>query len=83
MKNLIRISTFLILIFNYSVEVSAKDYFVSPSGNDANNGISQATPYKTIQKAANLTLPGDTVFIMSGTFLFNGTNLTIKRATNP
>jgi hypothetical protein len=50
------------------------DYYVSPTGNDANNGKSPSTPFQTIQKAANLTAPGDTVYIMDGTYTYSGGN---------
>jgi parallel beta-helix repeat protein len=46
-------------------------YYVSSgsAGNDtANNGLSIEKPFKTIQKAASLTNPGDTVLIMPGTY---------------
>src|SRR5680860_601622 len=51
------------------LNVSAKDYYVSNEiGNDSNNGLSETTPFKTIQAAANMTLPGDTVYVMNGTY---------------
>jgi hypothetical protein len=47
----------------------ATEYYVSDEiGNDSNNGLSQANPFKTIQAAANMTLPGDTVYVMNGTY---------------
>jgi hypothetical protein len=49
-------------------------YYVSPTGNDANNGKSPSTPFQSIQKAANLTAPGDTVYLMDGTFTYSGGN---------
>lgn len=75
MKRLILI--FFILAFQIS---NAKNYFISPTGNDANNGSSQTSPWKTIQKAANLSLPGDTVFLMSGTWDTTSSILSIKRS---
>lgn len=57
-------------------------YYVSPTGDDSNEGISESKPFKSIQKAADLTLPGDTVFIMNGTFQFAGSELNIKRSGN-
>jgi hypothetical protein len=72
------ISTFLlVLAFQLS---NAKNYYINPTGSDTNNGISQATPWKTIQKAAILTLPGDTVFLMSGTWITTSSILSIKRS---
>jgi hypothetical protein len=47
----------------------ASNYYVSASsGSDLNNGLTSSTAFKTIQKAADLTNPGDTVFIMEGTY---------------
>jgi parallel beta-helix repeat protein len=43
-------------------------YYVSGTGNDANNGLSQTQPFRTLQKAAGLTNPGDTVLVMNGTY---------------
>ena len=48
-------------------------YYVSPFGSDVtNNGTSQATPFKTLQKASNLTEPGDIVYAMDGTYQVQG-----------
>jgi parallel beta-helix repeat protein len=64
MKNFIAILFFLI-----SCNLFATNYYVKSTGNDfANNGLSSGTPFKTIQRAADLTLPGDTVFLMNGTY---------------
>ncbi len=43
----------------------AATYYVSTTGNDTNNG-SQGLPWKTIQKAANTVIAGDTVTVASG-----------------
>ncbi|MFJ9884754.1 choice-of-anchor Q domain-containing protein [Streptomyces sp. NPDC091287] len=52
-----------------SAHAAPRDFFVSSaSGSDTNDGRSAATPFKTIQKAADSTLPGDTVLIMNGTY---------------
>lgn len=57
---------FSILTFN-SV---AKNYYVSAKNGNMNyNGLGIATPKKTIQQAANLTRPGDTVFVMNGIYV--------------
>ncbi|MBU5348316.1 Ig-like domain-containing protein [Paenibacillus lautus] len=44
------------------------NYFVSPHGLDTNDGLTSSTPFKTINKAASVTNPGDTVHIMPGTY---------------
>jgi len=46
----------------------AKIYYVSNSGADTNSGSTAAAALQTLQKAASLTVPGDTVLVMSGTY---------------
>ncbi|UCH95962.1 MAG: right-handed parallel beta-helix repeat-containing protein [Candidatus Aminicenantes bacterium] len=43
------------------------EYYVSKSGSDSNPGT-EAQPWKTIQKAANTMLAGDTVYTKAGTY---------------
>lgn len=42
-------------------------YYVSVTGNDNNPGTLQQ-PWRTIQRAANTLIAGDTVYVMSGTY---------------
>lgn len=51
-----------------SANSKPKTYYVSGSGNDKNNGLSTSSAFRTIQKAADLTNPGDTVLIMNGVY---------------
>jgi hypothetical protein len=44
------------------------DYYVAIHGNDNNSGRTINTPFRTIQKAANLVDAGGTVFIMGGEY---------------
>lgn len=46
---------------------NAATYYVSPSGVDTNAGTSGA-PWKTLQKAANTAVAGDTVIVRDGTY---------------
>lgn len=46
---------------------TAAVYHVAPSGNDQNPG-SQEAPFRTINKAAQLARPGDTVLVHAGTY---------------
>ena len=56
---------FLFLVY----DLSAKNLYVnSKTGNDQSNGLSPAKAKKTIQAAANLTKPGDSVLVMEGTY---------------
>ncbi|RZU53425.1 parallel beta-helix repeat protein [Krasilnikovia cinnamomea] len=48
--------------------IRAHHYYVSGFGSDSNNGLSPAAPFRNIQRAADLTNPGDTVYIMNGTY---------------
>src|SRR4051794_7980643 len=43
-------------------------YYVSPSGNDAALGTSDAAAWKTLQKAGNTAAAGDTVLVRAGTY---------------
>ena len=61
---------FIILgtIFNLST-ACAKNYYVNAaSGNKEFSGLSVGKAKNTIQDAANLTKPGDTVFVMNGIY---------------
>jgi hypothetical protein len=51
-----------------STKTTPKTYYVSGNGNDKNSGLSTSSAFRTIQKAANLTNPGDTVLIMNGLY---------------
>lgn len=46
-----------------------KRYFVSSGGNDGNNGLSDKKPFKTIQKAVDLAVAGDTVYLLPGEYM--------------
>lgn len=45
----------------------AADYHVAPSGADNNSGTA-AAPFATIQKAADIIKPGDTINVAPGTY---------------
>jgi hypothetical protein len=65
---------FAILLSLMSGHLCAADYYVSALiGTDSNDGLTSSTPFRTIQNAADLTDPGDTVYIMNGTY--DGVNL--------
>ncbi|MEH2349985.1 MAG: choice-of-anchor Q domain-containing protein [Nostoc sp.] len=61
----------------------ATTYYVSGTGNDKNSGLTTSSAFRTIQRAANLTDPGDTVLIMNGVYTNAGqagSALSIKRS---
>ncbi|MBC6429760.1 right-handed parallel beta-helix repeat-containing protein [Nostoc sp. HG1] len=62
---------------------TATKYYVSGKGNDKNSGRTTSSAFRTIQRAADLTNPGDTVLIMDGVYKNghpSGTVLDIKRS---
>ena len=65
-----------------TVTASAKRYYVSDAlGTDANTGLSSSSPFKTINAGQNAALPGDTVFIMNGTYVPATTIQLLKSGT--
>ncbi len=51
-----------------SVAHAGTAYYVSTTGSDSNAGTGTGTAWKTLQKAANTAGPGDTVYVMGGTY---------------
>jgi len=79
---------FLLLFILFTTKVYATDYYVSVLiGNNSNTGTSPTQAFATIKKAADLTNPGDTVFIMNGTYNpvsnFQQSIVTINRSGAP
>lgn len=64
------------------VSTVGRVYYVSDiTGSDANAGTSLAAPLKRVSVAANLTLPGDTVYLLNGIHSFTvGSTLSITRS---
>lgn len=50
-----------------------KNYFVSVSGNDSNDGLSVERTFKTIPKAIILVIPGDKIYVRGGTHPYSTT----------
>src|SRR5690349_2147193 len=51
------------------MNAAAAVYFISPAGDDSNDGQSTARPFKTIQKAVDLAQPGATITLAPGAYL--------------
>ncbi len=59
----------LLLLLALASPLCAADYFVATNGNDNNNGLTAARPFRNVARAALLaTAPGDTVTVAAGTY---------------
>lgn len=65
MRSILLCTTFFTLLLG---RLNGTDYYVSNSGSNANNGLSLATAFETLQHAADIVLPGDRVLVVDGTY---------------
>ena len=56
-----------VAVLTLAAAAHASTFYVALSGNDANPGTSSA-PFRTIQHAADLAQPGDTIIVHAGTY---------------
>jgi len=76
-------STLMFAMLLLSVPSLAADYHVSPRGADSNPGT-VTRPFRTIQRAADIVHPGDTVIVKDGTYsnpLASGADSTLVNVT--
>lgn len=78
----------LMMMAFLSGALAAADIYVSPSGDDANNGSNWGVAKKTIQAAVNAAVPGDQVWVTNGTYALTAeiivTNtITIRSVNGP
>lgn len=64
---------------------SGTAYYVSGSGDDDNNGLTPATAFRSLRRAAAAIFPGDTVYVMNGDYTntvrdFDGDVVNIKQS---
>lgn len=57
----------ILILFNVGKVKAATTYYISPSGNDSNNG-SQTAPFATFSKAISSINAGDTLIVLDGTY---------------
>jgi len=76
-SNFIKLILFCLLWVSIKPAFSAT-YHVSSSGNDANNGLSFNKAFKTIQKATDLIVAGDSVWVYDG--YYKGFNHKLKKS---
>ncbi len=56
-----------IVLFAPALQTQGAEYFVATDGTDSNSGT-QAKPFRTIQKAADIMKPGDTCYVRGGVY---------------
>jgi parallel beta-helix repeat protein len=66
-RAIITLALFISLAVGWKAAVAAT-LFVSPSGSNSNNCLSQASPCLTIQAAVNKSANGDTINVAAGTY---------------
>ncbi|MCK9556224.1 right-handed parallel beta-helix repeat-containing protein, partial [bacterium] len=52
----------------YTMDGATVTYYVSPDGDDNDDGLSEETAFETITAAVNAVSPGDTVIVLPGTY---------------
>jgi len=50
---------------------SATDYYVSTTGDNSSNGLTIGTAWKNVYYAVSQTAPGDTIYVLDGTYYDN------------
>src|SRR5665647_3772078 len=72
---------FLLPLIIFGLTANATNYYISSSGNDANNGTSTSTPWKTLNKLnsyfSSLT-PGDNVLLNRGDVFYG--SITVNKS---
>lgn len=58
-----------LLLAVLAIPASAAEFFVSPQGDDSNDGGSASAPWRTIAKANKTVRPGDTVHLLGGKYV--------------
>ena len=68
-ETMLRYAGWFFLATAFGSAASAADYYVSPSGNDANNGTSVSSAWRTIAKANAVLRAGDTLYMRGGEYV--------------
>lgn len=62
----------LLLVVVMPLHADATTYYVSTTGNNANDGLSESTPKRTIAHCVSLMVAGDTCLVRGGTYAESG-----------
>ena len=71
--------TLFILLFLFSFHLSARQLWLSPTGNDSNNGLTVQTAWLSPGTAFTKLIAGDTLWVKGGTYTVDAT----VKASNP
>ena len=63
--------------------MAAASYYISPTGNDSDDGKDEYLPFATLGAALKVVAPGDTVYILPGTYLVSETEITKEESSGP
>lgn len=66
-----------------NVNCSRPAYYVSVTGSDSNTGRSESTAFATVQRAINLSQPGDVILVMGGTYPDSRSGTVVSRGGTP
>ena len=58
----------MLLFFSIATPAGARQWFISPAGNDSNAGTNQTAPVQSWSRANALLSPGDTLVVLDGTY---------------
>ncbi len=75
-----KIRLILLVLTAAFAEISATNYYVSPSGNDVNSGTKESPKFNISAIVANVN-PGDTIFVLPGTYNYNSITRLTKAGT--
>ncbi len=62
------VSTLFLLMVSIASSASSGTFFIAPGGNPKNTGLTPAAPFGSINQALELCGPGDTVYLLAGTY---------------
>lgn len=62
----------LLFLLTLPIQVEAATYYVATTGSNSNDGLSEATPWLTVAKAASTMVAGDTTYVRGGTYNTTG-----------
>jgi parallel beta-helix repeat protein len=67
--SVLKIKLLIVLAITIATSNAANYYVNATTGNNSNTGLSTEKALKTLQRAADKTVAGDTVFVMNGTYV--------------